>query len=260
MGAKPEISVITACKNVDGEIQELYQSLRSQSCKSFEWIIIDALSSDATRDFVLEISKTHTWIRCVSEADFGFYDALNKGVQMAAADYYMVVGADDRLAPGAVGSFLTVIGETGSDVILADVEKDGISVGGFKPGLAWLGHPRVFRGSHSVGMAIRKSLHKQFGLYSNQFPLLADGFFLKLLLRSKSVHFHRASFVAGTFATDGMSNMNQLQVLAETWQIQMLTESWPYLQTFLFVAKLMVRFPRLLSDLRSQKKKFRKVI
>ena len=97
-------------------------------------------------------------------------------------------------------------------------------------------------------------MHQRFGFYSARFPLLADVFFLKTLLRSGKVRFAAADFVAGTFAEGGLTTVNQLQILAENWQIQMLTEPNPLLQTLLFVGKVITRSAAVARELRRKSK------
>lgn len=235
----PAVSILTATLNAREKIEGLFVSLSSQDHSAFEWVVVDGGSVDGTVELLQEWSLNHSWIRYVSEPDFGFYDALNKAVRKSRADYYIVVGADDTLAEGAITSYLE--DAAGADVVLAKVEKNGKICGGFYPKMAWFGHQRVFGGSHSVGMMFKRSLHQELGYYSSRFPLLADGYFLKKLLRTESVVFRQSEFVAGHFATDGLSNSGKLQSLAETWQIQMLTDGRPLLQTLLFLLKLIGR-------------------
>ena len=246
---EPRISVITATRNVASTIARLHASLAAQRYGNFEWIVMDGLSSDSTVTQLGRFAETSPWLKFVSESDFGLYHALNKAIALATGDYYVVAGADDAFDADALANYAAACIKEDSDVVLADVMKQGKAVGGFHPEKAWLGHARVFAGSHSVGMLFRRNLHDRFGFYSRRFPLLADGYFLKTLLASKSVRFARADFVAGTFADGGLSSVNKLQVLAETWQIQMLTEKSALLQTLLFLGKLLVRYPAVKREL-----------
>jgi hypothetical protein len=106
-----------------------------------------------------------------------------------------------------------------------------------------------------VGTLFRRDLHRRFGWYSSRFPLLADVYFLKTLLRSGGVRFLAADFIAGTFAEGGATTVNQLQLLTENWQVQMLTEPYPMLQTALFLGKILTRFPAVSAELRAHRKR-----
>jgi glycosyltransferase involved in cell wall biosynthesis len=248
-GAQPLVSVITATRNVAPVIAALHESLSRQTYPNFEWVVADGVSSDGTLDLLNGFGARSPWVRYISEPDFGVYHALNKAIAAARGQYYVVAGADDLLDADALARYAEVAAG-GADVVLARVRRNGKVIGGFYPNRAWIGTARVFAGSHSVGMLIRTDLHQRFGFYARRFPLLADVFFLKTLLRSGSVRFVTADFVAGTFAEGGLTTVNKLQILAENWQIQMLTEPHPLMQTLLFFGKVMTRYTAVESELR----------
>lgn len=241
----PFISVITATFNSIAVIEQLARSLEAQTFRHFDWIVYDGVSSDGTAQFLQNFAKQNTWCQVSVEPDFGIYDALNKGIRASTAGYYLVMGSDDTLMPNALAEFERVAHSTQADVVLAAVEKQGRICSGFYPKRAWLGHQQVFKGSHSVGMLIRRQLHENYGYYSNRFPLLADGFFLKKLLADGKVSFVQADFVAGEFAYGGASTTNRIQSLAETWQIQLLTDKHIYFQTLIFFVKTLIRIFRI---------------
>jgi len=253
---RPKISILTATHNSRHHLGALYSSLAGQTYKDFEWLVLDGASTDGTLVYLQELAEHCPWIRFISEPDFGCYDALNRGLAMAEGEYYLVVGSDDALEPHALACYADSVRAGEPDVILARVKKGGKVIGGFRPKLGWISHAQVFQGSHSVGMLFRKALHLRFGTYSSRFPLLADGYFLKKMLRSGSVKFKSVDFVAGTFADDGMSSRNKLQILAETWQIQMLTERSRIIQTIVFLAKIIMRY-RAVRDELSQREERR---
>jgi glycosyltransferase involved in cell wall biosynthesis len=245
MSTPVKISILTATFNSSAVLRRLYASLEAQTYREFEWIVVDGRSSDATINLLTDWASRQSWIKFISEPDFGVYDALNKGLHRASGEYYLVVGSDDELNPEALRLYADAVADGDCDVVLANVLKDDRVAGGFCPSRGWLGHQQVFRGSHSVGMLFKKSLHDRYGDYSNRFPMLADGYFLKKLLRSPDVRFVQAGFVAGRFCTRGISSTGKLQSLAETWQIQMLTERNKMLQVLIFIAKIVLRLPRL---------------
>jgi glycosyltransferase involved in cell wall biosynthesis len=245
----PKISVITATRNAEATLPLLYESLVRQTYSNFEWIVVDGLSRDRTVSLLEGYCTAHRWIRFVSQSDFGVYDAINRGLAMASGEYYVVAGADDTFDAGALAKYAQVVEATSAEVVLAEVIRAGKRMGGFRPQFAWISHAKAFRVSHSVGMLFKKDLHERFGYYSGRFPLLADGYFLGLLLRSGQVNFTDADFTAGTFGTNGMSSGNKLQTLAESFQIQMLTARHPRLQLLLFLGKVLVRHRGVLREI-----------
>jgi glycosyltransferase involved in cell wall biosynthesis len=244
----PLISVITATRNVESTIGQLYASLARQTYRRFEWIVMDGLSSDSTIDLLRRYGSESPWLRFVSAADCGIYDAINKGLIAAKSPYYIVVGADDVFTDDALSSYAKAIAIGDPDVVLSRVKRNGSVVGGFYPSRGWIGHSKAFPVPHSVGMLFRKALHEKFGMYSSRFPLLADGYFLKRILGSDAVIVD-VNFIAGTFAHTGISSVSKLQTLVETWQIQMLTERYRFVQTLMFIGKIMIRYPAVAREL-----------
>jgi putative colanic acid biosynthesis glycosyltransferase len=91
----PLVSIITVVFNGDKTIEKTIESIKKQSYKNIEYIIIDGNSTDETLSIV-EVNKSY--IDClVSETDEGVYDAMNKGIDVAHGEWIMFLGADDEL-------------------------------------------------------------------------------------------------------------------------------------------------------------------
>ena len=248
------ITIITPVKNAVATVHCLYRSLQKQSRKDFEWIVLDGGSNDGTLALLEQYSEDSSWIRLISGPDCGIYDAINKGIMLSSSEHYVVAGADDEFSETAVQDYQKVLESFEVDVILARVYRGRHVIGGFHPKRAWISHSKAFTGSHSVGMLFNKQLHKQYEMYSRRFRLLADGYFLKLLLRrSGSVKFYDAEFIAGRFGDTGRSSVGKLETLVETWQIQLLTERSPLLQTCIFLWKLLIRYRAVVDELKNNR-------
>ncbi len=218
-------------------------SLRAQTDREFDFAVIDGGSSDGTLD-VIESSRdlvTHT----SSGPDRGIYDALNKGIQALRTDYYLVVGADDTLAPDAIANYKAAAREATADIVVAGVKIGKTVRRGFYPQRRWIGHHAMVT-SHSVGMLFRTSLHERFGLYSARYPLLADGYFIKRACLDPQVKVVAADFTAGEFGVQGSSSVRRLQTFCELWQIQLATGESPLVQYLLLQGRLLKSLPRLL--------------
>lgn len=91
------LSIITVCLNSEAKIVPTIESIKKQTFKDYEYILIDGASSDnsvlVARRFVSEISKMSIF----SEKDEGVYDAMNKGIQKAKGDYIYFLNAGDTL-------------------------------------------------------------------------------------------------------------------------------------------------------------------
>jgi glycosyltransferase involved in cell wall biosynthesis len=96
--AQPFISIVTPTLNQGGTIEETIQSVAAQQYPSFEHIVVDGGSTDAT----LDILARYPHLRWISEPDCGQSDAINKGIRMSGGDVLAYLNSDDVLRPGAL--------------------------------------------------------------------------------------------------------------------------------------------------------------
>lgn len=239
------ISVITATFNASSTLPHLIESLRMQTDRDFEWVVVDGLSEDNTIELVKSAHDLHPVV--ISEEDFGIYDALNKGVKSAKGDYYIVIGADDTFDNKAIENFKNSLGQANPppDIVAAAVWVGGKRVSP-RSGLGWLYGMMGIASCHSVGLLIKKSLHNDYGIYSNKFPILADQLFIKTAY-NQGATIYRASFIAGFFSTDGLSATDHLGMLTEFFRVQIRTERFKFFQLVLFLLRLLKNTKKILS-------------
>lgn len=79
-------------------LPKLYESLKSQTFKDFEWLIVDDGSTDGTRDLVDGWTNEGLLnIRYYYQENGGKHRAINKGVPMANGEWFFIVDSDDSL-------------------------------------------------------------------------------------------------------------------------------------------------------------------
>ena len=87
------ISIVIATYNSAKTLKQTLDSIRYQTYKNLEVIIVDGLSNDDTLNIVREYADI---VRtCISENDTGIYNAFNKGIDLAIGDYICFIGSDD---------------------------------------------------------------------------------------------------------------------------------------------------------------------
>jgi glycosyltransferase involved in cell wall biosynthesis len=96
MDDRSDIAIIIAVYNGAAVINHCLQSIRMQSLRPREVIVVDGNSSDGTQDLVRDNGDIVTTL--ISEPDGGIYDAWNKGIAKASAEWVMFLGSDDILA------------------------------------------------------------------------------------------------------------------------------------------------------------------
>ena len=120
-----KLSVITVCYNCADQIKVTLESLKSQTFKDFEYIVIDGASQDSTVDVIKQYSSTIENMRIYSEPDEGIYDAMNKGISKAKGDYIYFLNAGDQLFSPSVLAGVSKYLETGLDVFYGSNMRNG---------------------------------------------------------------------------------------------------------------------------------------
>lgn len=87
------ISVITVVLNGGKHLEQTIQSVLSQQNVNLEYIIIDGYSNDETVNIIKKYSQhVSKWI---SSKDDGIYDAMNKGIDLAAGNWLNFMNSGD---------------------------------------------------------------------------------------------------------------------------------------------------------------------
>lgn len=238
--AVPTISVITATFNAAKVLPSLIESLRAQSDRGFEWIVMDGASTDGTVDILRNAGDVVS--RWISEPDFGIYDALNKAVKLSTGEYYLVVGADDTLSPDAIRDFFAAAEVSKADIVTALVKAGG-RIHQVRRGPSWLFGQFAYVAAHAVGTLFRRKLHERFGYYSRRYPIAADALFIKKACQGGAT-IYEADFVAGEFGQGGTSSVDVAGSLSEFFRVQLETES-KFPQLALYALRLIKNYRRL---------------
>jgi len=99
MQETPLVTIITASFNLikgnrEDMIQQCIESVKTQTYKAIEHIIIDGASTDGTLELLQNYEKQGD-VRVYSEPDKGIYDAMNKGIKHAKGEYIAFLNSDD---------------------------------------------------------------------------------------------------------------------------------------------------------------------
>lgn len=115
-----KFSIVIATYNSEKTLRQTLNSIRYQSYKNIEVIVIDGLSTDNTLKIVKEYSDVIT--KFISEKDTGIYNAFNKGIDLATGDFICFIGSDDCYCNYAVFNTINrAIGNKDIDILSAPV-------------------------------------------------------------------------------------------------------------------------------------------
>ena len=133
------LTVFTPVYNRAYILGKLYESLLVQTCKEFEWIIVDDGSTDDVARLVEKwINEEKIDIRFFRQENGGKHRAINRGVAESSGELFFIVDSDDHLTPDAVEWILRDYQEIRLDRNIAGIgfmrcDSKGIKIGSQLP-------------------------------------------------------------------------------------------------------------------------------
>ena len=102
----PLFTVFTATYNRAHTLHRVYESLKNQTFRDFEWIVGDDGSTDDTKDLIEKWKQESPFpLRYFIQEHFGKQFVFNRGVQEAKGEYFVSLDSDNALLPEALGKF-----------------------------------------------------------------------------------------------------------------------------------------------------------
>ena len=126
---KPEIdnckiSVIVTTHNDKEIVKKCVGSLKAQTHKNLEIIIVNDGSDDESKDIITKLAKTDSRIKVIETHESGVATARNKGLKKATGDYIMWCDSDDYYDKGMCKKMLTDLLETNSDFAICETHLE----------------------------------------------------------------------------------------------------------------------------------------
>lgn len=119
MNVLPKISIITVVYNDVGHIEKTIQDVLKQTYANLEYIVIDGASTDGTLDIIKKYQDRVVW---KSEPDKGIYDAMMKGVRMAAGEWILFRNSGDFFScPTVIEEVFSNYEDKGEDFIAGNI-------------------------------------------------------------------------------------------------------------------------------------------
>ncbi len=197
------VSIVTATFNSGATLRDTMDSVLRQDYDDWEHIIVDGASNDDTLGIIREFEPRYGGrLRWISEPDRGIYDAMNKGIAMAAGEVVGILNSDDFYTSSDVLS--TVAREIREfDAVYGDVHYVDpadpatrvryYSSAGFRRWKMRMGfmpaHPSFY---------CRRTVYSRFGLFDTDFPVAAD---FEQLLRLIYVNRVTTKYIPKDFVT-----------------------------------------------------------
>ena len=98
-------TIFTPTYNRAGFLVPLYDSIKKQSSRDFEWVIVDDGSTDNTYEVMADIISSHDDsfpIRYFKKPNGGKHTAINMGVNVAEGELFFIADSDDTIQPNCI--------------------------------------------------------------------------------------------------------------------------------------------------------------
>lgn len=219
---RPLVSIITVVYNKAEKLKRAIQSVINQTYDNIEYIIVDGNSNDGT----LEVIKKHEEHidYFISEPDYGIYNAMNKGLELATGDYIGILNSDDWFIDTAVEDSINAILQSRADYSGADeiiIDEAGNKIGNY--GIYYFNDIAFFAlnpCNHGT-MFISKKVYNELGNYETSLKIAADlKYQLKIIthkykhcILNKPIHYYELSGIS--FRDQNTSVDEVLKILEE---------------------------------------------
>lgn len=172
-------SIITPVLNRRDLLRKAIESLDSQGLPDVEHIVVDGGSVDGT----LEMLDEHPNIAVLQDRRRGLYDAINMGIERATGDVIGLLNSDDLYAPGALHAVERAFAlNPQADAACGAAElfnADGLVARyNAEADLELDSHAAVIGACIINARFFRRHVFARCGLFSREFPLVADREFL----------------------------------------------------------------------------------
>jgi glycosyltransferase involved in cell wall biosynthesis len=101
------VSIVIPAYNAAAYIEETIQSIRSQTCPSWEIIVVNDGSTDNTTGIIKSFKDPR--VQCITQKNAGVAAARNKGLHFAKGEYVVFFDADDLMTPEFLSARINIL-------------------------------------------------------------------------------------------------------------------------------------------------------
>ena len=219
-----KISIITPTFNSANTIQSNLDSIKAQSFKDYQLIIIDNNSTDETINIIKKNKISN--IKFLIEKDLGIFDAINKGIKLSDHELISILHGDDFYNDDNVlQNIVDVFNKNkDNDIVYGNliyVKKNSIKITlrHWKPGS--YNKNSFFKGWHPPHPSFfaKKKLFKDYGYYDLKNGNSAD---VELMFRFLNTHNLKSEYLDKTLVKmryGGVSNKDLFSIIKQNIKI-----------------------------------------
>jgi glycosyltransferase involved in cell wall biosynthesis len=109
-GHMASVDVVVPCYNYGRFLADAVESVLNQEGVNLHVLIIDNASEDDSLEVASELAARDRRVKVIAHSvNRGHTSSYNEGIDKASAEYFLILDADDLLAPGALARALAVL-------------------------------------------------------------------------------------------------------------------------------------------------------
>lgn len=220
------LSIITVCLNSMEQLQLTIDSLKIQTYKEFEFIIIDGGSTDGTMQIIKKNNEIIS--NFISEKDNGIYHAMNKGSILASGKYIMFLNSGDTLF--YEGTLMDIFRTNPDEDLLYGntniiyKKRNQIKVAPKKLYYTFwlfdtLCHQSIF---------VKREKLFNVGLFDLSYKILSDYNCLLKMIIKQNLSYKYYDFVISNYKANGFSSFAENKKIFEEERLRSILENYPF--------------------------------
>lgn len=210
-----KFSIIVVSLNTKINFIKTLESIKTQTYKNFEVIVIDGESTDGTIDEILKQKNSLINLFKI-EKDEGIYDAMNKGVILSSGKWTIFLNSGDIFANPNVLKNISEENLENYEVVFGDTIINTKSFKFLSEGNFFNENTITMPFCHQSVLVKSKIIKET--LFDIKYKLSADfGFFFNQI--SKKRKFKKINIIVSEVISEGVSDKNRLTVLKDNYKI-----------------------------------------
>lgn len=249
-----KFSIITVVLNDVENIEKTILSVKKQSYKNREHIIIDGNSSDGTSEV---IKKYFKFVRHFRKKDKSLYDAINRGLKKTKGDIIFLIHSGDMFTDKNVLQKVNKIFKDNSDVVTGNIvyydEKKKSIVRNWNLRIKDFNIKTFFKVPHT-SIFIRKNIMRKLKKYSLEYKISSDlDYLIRLSMLKK-----KFSYIDGNIIfmkTGGLSTSKNKIFIKLLEDLRIFFKYFGIFFFIIYLKKIFIKIPGLIFSKKIDKEK-----
>ena len=123
---KPKVSVIIPVYNVEEYIYDMLSSVRAQSFKDYEVILVNDGSTDGSGNIIDLFCREDSRFRAINKENGGVASARNRGIDEAKGEYIVFYDPDDYILSDALEKMYRTASKEHADMVVGVMEEKSL--------------------------------------------------------------------------------------------------------------------------------------